>query len=220
MAAKLLAGKGFVEVRRALLKPERRAGYLAALASEAPLLRSSRPGLLASFVSELGADTNEIPEMLTPVISLHAHASFDERDARESTRNASIAYARLTNIEREAMLSERSEVFVEALECTNAAGADPLGVAAFAPGKPFPGTVYEWREYQKLPAACARLENRYLTFSIQPASRYDPYVGDVSLYEWREYQKSELSGYFALRQSQRPLILNKPRPLSNLYVDL
>jgi hypothetical protein len=58
-AMKLLAGRGFIEVRRALLKPERRAGYLQALASEAPLLRSAKPGLLASFVSELGADANE-----------------------------------------------------------------------------------------------------------------------------------------------------------------
>eukprot|EP00302_Diacronema_sp_CCMP2436_P012737 CAMPEP_0179855770 /NCGR_PEP_ID=MMETSP0982-20121206/10736_1 /TAXON_ID=483367 /ORGANISM="non described non described, Strain CCMP 2436" /LENGTH=174 /DNA_ID=CAMNT_0021741929 /DNA_START=109 /DNA_END=633 /DNA_ORIENTATION=- len=165
-------GKGFVEVRRALLKPERWAGYLAALASEALLLRSARPGLLASFVPELGADANE-------VISLHAHASFDERDARESTRNSSIAYARLTNIEREAMLSERSEVFVEALECTNAAGADHLGVAAFKLSKPFPAPVYERRTCQ---GCGAFLKKRALAlplvatrpWAVTTSSRYRP----------------------------------------------
>ncbi|KAG8457736.1 hypothetical protein KFE25_013242 [Diacronema lutheri] len=142
MASKLVAGKGFIEVRRAVLRPERRAAYLMAHANAAPLLSRARPGLLASLVAELGADANE-------VISLHAHASYDERDAREAAARADAEFgAALGELSTGALHAERSEAFVEALECVAAAGADARGAAAFAPRADRRGAVYEWREYQ------------------------------------------------------------------------
>jgi hypothetical protein len=134
--AKLIAGRGFLEVRRTVLKPERRAGFLASLTP------ARRPGLLATLVPELGADAHE-------VITLQAHASYDERDERERARGPFAG-------EGEAVRAERSEVFVEAIECLVAAGADARGAAAFAPrARPAPPAgggasrpVYEWREYQ------------------------------------------------------------------------
>lgn len=141
-ASSLVAGKGFVEVRRAVLRPDRRAAYLAAHKDHQPHLARARPGLLACLVGELGADANE-------AISLYAHSSYDERDQRERARASDSAYAAaLGKIEGECIQHERSEAFVEALECIAAAGADARGASAFAPRASRTSAVYEWREYQ------------------------------------------------------------------------
>lgn len=139
MASRLISGKGFIEVTRQVLQPGRRAAFLAAHAQAAP----ARPGLLACLVAELGADANE-------VISLHAHASYDQRDRQiEAARKAGgIAELPGGGALEEAVRHERSEALVEALECVAAAGADPSGAAAFAPRALRTAAVYEWREYQ------------------------------------------------------------------------
>jgi hypothetical protein len=127
MAGRLIAGRGLIEVRRTVLKPNRKTAWLDALTPK------HTPGLLACLVPELGADEHE-------VITLHAYDDYDARDARPKP---------LQHVQQEGrVLRERSEVYVEALECIAAAGAGDKGATAFTPAKPYPAPVYEWREYQ------------------------------------------------------------------------
>ena len=136
-----VAGEPFVEVRRYRLDAGGSAEYLKRCAETAAVRAELCPGFRGFFTTELGGDVNE-------VWHLYAYDGYDQRDATRKRMGADPRWAKFLADTKPALQAQHADVFLEATELLDAAGARPGGLAAFAPRNAAAAPVYELREYR------------------------------------------------------------------------